>query len=202
MCGVEISLPKQPTSEYPASSHIISTMEGRPLLILSCSDSSLRITIVANGSTRYYAGYDRRDAPRAADGGNVNGALVVHDVRRALGGSCLRSALLGGPGTSRIWAKTRDHFWRRLGKLFVVCSSLGKLIVSCSRLAKLGRFAKKSLWDRHRPPWWTAILAAVLRKHKIRAFLRLVDTIALQEREFESNPIRKAQDKITHNNQP
>ena len=77
MCGVEISLPKQPTSEYPASSHIISTMEGRPLLILNCSDSSLRITIVANGSTRYYAGYDRRDAPRAADGGNVNGAVVV-----------------------------------------------------------------------------------------------------------------------------
>ena len=69
-------------------------------------------------------------------------------------------------------------------------------------MAKLGRFAKKSWWDRHRPPWWTAILAAVLRQHKIRAFLRLVDTIALQAREFESNPIRKARDKITHNNQP
>ena len=103
MCGVEISLPKQPTSEYPASSHIISTMEGRPLLILSCSYSSLRIAIVANSSTRYYAGYDKprcsscrrrwqcqRSACRTNSITDQQGSWLMSTAR------CSGSAALGG----------------------------------------------------------------------------------------------------------
>ena len=39
----------------------------------------------------------------------------------------MRCPWQGGPGTSRKWAKIREHIWRRLGKLIVSCSWLGKL---------------------------------------------------------------------------